>query len=204
MADSCEKRVEFRKYKRMGLVNVHATIERKPKGSPTPRKTMTQIEKEMTSLIDTQIKARNARARPDCGKCDRFVVLIGKQIDRRDVKLVWTEKFRLTDPNGNVVEGVAKYMASGRVNIRTRFWEYICDEAFGNDGSEFSITKFDPEITADVKYSAKDLQEFWKYMDDKDKALWKYSPIDPINPVETKKKKAKKKKKSKNGHEPMK
>lgn len=202
MADSCEKRVEFRKYFRMGSVTVSSIIDSKPDRAPKPRKTRAQIQKELTKKIDAQILGRNGRKRPDCGSCDTLdVVLTGSQIDRRNVKHVWKEMFRITDPKGNVIEGSAQYRASGRVNIKTEFWDYICDKPFGDDDTGFDAKseedEFDPKIPADIKYSKQDMKDFWLYLGKKNRKFWTYSKVDENNPIEGDKKKKKTKKNKK-------
>lgn len=197
MAENCNDRVEFRKYKRMGAVSVSSAIKRKPKGAPSPRKSLSKIEKELTFEIDTQVYARNMRPRPDCKECDQFAVLLGEKIARREVKWIWSEKYRLTDPKGNVIEGTAKYMATGRVNIRIRFWDYICDEAFGSDASEFNAD--DPNILNDRPYSEEEIKKALENLKKADDALWKYSKVKPFEPSKNDKKKKRKKKKSKKG-----
>lgn len=168
---------------------------RKPKGAPPPQKSLAKIENELTFDIDAQIYERNMRPRPDCKECDQFVVLLGEKIARREVKLIWSEKYRLTDPNGNVIEGTAKYMATGRVNIRIKFWDYICDETFGSNASEFSVS--DPVIFNDQPYSEEAIKEALENLKKADDALWKYSKISPYEPSQKNKKKKNKKRKSK-------
>ncbi|MBO6918970.1 MAG: hypothetical protein JJ858_11110 [Rhizobiaceae bacterium] len=197
MPEKCNKRLEFRTYERKGDVILHGHIDHKPPKAPKPRKTKAQIIKELTSLIDEQIKARNNRTLPTCGRCDSSNIRqIGSTSKARTVMRIWEEKFQLKK-DGKIIEGVAKYRAVASVRIRTTYHEIICDEPFGDDASGFKIEDFDHDEPTKLEgYSDEDIKAFEKYLME---SFEKYSKIDPVYPVKEPEEKKRKRKKSKKG-----
>ena len=159
----CNKTITLREYDRKGDVRVLATISRRPRLAPDPRKTMAELRRELTAKVDAEIAARNARV-PQCHPCDHVTTVeVARSERNRNFDHLWTERFELRDADGNVIRGTAQYACTGEARIETVIKHKFCDEPFGDDDSEFrkSMT---PEL---VPF---DLKQGWGLIPETDKS----------------------------------
>jgi hypothetical protein len=121
-----------------------------------------------------EIDNRNAIPVPQCSPCD----YVGEREVSTDNPFlefhhIWTEPYELHDPNGNVIRGTAKYMATGQAQVEVKVFEKTCDEPFGDDPRDFA--SYDPE-TPNVAFVSYNLKDAWQALPKALRAEMKFLP----------------------------
>jgi hypothetical protein len=150
MADPCEKKLEYRCYKRLDAMAPRPKeISKSPQDAPAPRKTREQALRDLLATVDADIAARNALPEPECEPCGlawkteetrQFISEGGHQ---------WREQYSLTDANGATVSGTALYTLRADVDIEMTVTTKVCGPASFGDKLAM-LPGFDFEVQADV------------------------------------------------------
>lgn len=149
MADPCERKEEYRRYRRTGPAREVGDISRSPADAPVPRKTKAQAIADLEAAVDRDINARNAIQPPQCEGCGHAGDTEEKKEYFARGQHQWRETYSLTDAGGATVTGDALYTLTATVDIETTIFTRICaPKGFGDKLA--MLPGFDFEVQADV------------------------------------------------------
>ena len=125
MADSCEKELTWRNYRRTGPAR-SVYISKAPPNAPDPRKPLAEAASNVEGKVDDDMKNWNAQPEPMCDPCDMVSV---KERTENYISYgysLWREEYELQDDNGNTVTGIGLYTARADIDVQMKIFTRIC------------------------------------------------------------------------------
>lgn len=147
MADSCEKELTWRHYRRTGPAR-SVRIFKTPPNAPDSPKPLTEAASNVEGKVDDDMKNHNAQPEPMCEPCDSVSVKSRIETYISYGYSNWREEYELQDDDGNTITGVALYTARADIDVEMTIFTKVCGPSSFGD-KPLSLRGFNFEVPAE-------------------------------------------------------